>query len=836
MKALLFMVALTWALFAIDVTEYYPEGNSSIDLESSVEAGAPSTAFSTVRESSIDVDRDEYGNYSSVGYDENGTQVPREVNASKPSEMLQFAKAIRGRANLGVISKIANDNNLSHLLTTDVHDIDIESLRAKLDENHSLITSYEKGMVLAETIASLQTPMNNFLRCFISRKLMPAMECPLVSKTALFGGDVASDLDKNRKECNNYCKDYYGCFSVNQNMPKEIDLGLSGGLAQGWDGMANIPDVTNLGYVEFAYRLDLEAIHQVLPDYELQKENVYFRFDLISRSSDGIEHKLFDGAQVAMRGDEIVYRANVGGVYSHLDLKMYKPKTDNGVLNDAMTEGWPVELVSAKAVFSEDSYYYCDATQVILPGQICKGERVQIVTDSGIIKEICVSSDPEANGPEPTTAAYYTRSSCERKCYRGAECTPTYNIPGTDISIASYSVEIGCIDTPDNVRCTTQKCQEYFTDNEATIFEEYNYVDEEVKVPTIQNQAPTNYMRPSIDLAGELTATGPNSQVFVDSMKDQAYLEMVGSSRYTFTDKLMNDATDIQMHYSFQKLAENQRKLEWLIKPSNIAFDGAPSYKYIVLRLTHTIRPLDAIISVGAGVQVIGNGESSFNDIAYAVMSAPGNFKVYKRELEKEMMTIETQEVNISGETVVREVPIWHVLNSEEVIDKMYDPISDEWQNYALSMDAIAFDSAPFERGVPIKQYTVSNDLYADLEAMNGGYVHYQTLPSGDIQRKYSGAFNDIERSRLRRVEVYGIYSPTPLSYAQLHARVNEGTIFFDNINQLMYDRPIKGDARVNDRIDLFLQGPVEDMNVISIIRPRESEYGKKSFLFTIVQ
>jgi len=850
MRLIILLMAFVSVVMAVDPDNYYPENNESVNISGSIDTGSASTIYSTVRPSSIDVEQNEYGEFHTFSYDENGTKVDADINGSKPSELLEFAKAVHPKADMGMISRIANENNLTHTLSRDPNDLTIESLYQKLDLNNTVITGYEKGAMLAQTIASLQTPINNYIKCFISRELSPAMECPLSDKTALFGGDIYSDLATKKKECDDYCKDYKQCFSVNQNISPIVQLSaVEGSIMNGRSASVTVHNITRVGYIELTFELDAD-LYNTMPDFNVTKENIGFRFDMTGHSVDGSSHKLFNATQVVMRDDKVIYRANVSGAFVGFDFVFYVPKLASEAL--ASEHRWPVIVSSAKAVYEDSSYYYCDATQVVLPGEICRGERIQITTDSGIIKDLCRMYDASIEGPEPSTGAYYTQASCDRRCYSAQECSPTYTIPGSDIAVSSYQIRIGCVDASDNVRCTEQKCQEYFTDLNATIFEEYNFQNEDEKVPTLLNQAPTNFPRPNIYLSQELTSTGPDSTAFIESMKDVAYVEMVEHSRFTRGNKTLNEATDIQMNFNFLELAANQRKLEWLIKPSNVAFDGSARYKYVVMRLTHSLKPKDAVYTTSEETMT-ADGTRVFSDIAYAVMTSTGDFKVYKRDLERELMEEVTEMVqmpcesvsddyransqNVDGNCYVpKPMAKWYVLESAKVIDKMYDTANNAWLNYDTSMPAPSFDAVPFQRGEPIKTFTVSNDLYADIDLMSGGYVHYQTQPNGTYERTYHGTFDNAERSNLRRIEMYGFYSDTPLSYAQLQGRIGEDTIFFDNINQNLYRRPITGDAALNRDIELYFQGPIDDMNVISVIKPKEREYGKKTFIFSVIQ
>jgi len=825
----------TCLLIADNPAEYYPESNETttelLNSENSSEEGEESTVFSTVRKSNMTVKRDTDGTYKAYKTNKDGELVQTDVNASMPYELIKFSKEIKGRANFNVLSSIINENNLTDVISQDPENSSYDNLMINRGDT-SIMSSLTKGRQLAETIALAQAPISNFIRCYISRKLMPAMMCPIQEKTAIFGGDIGSDVDAQKKECDEYCQEDFSCFSIDQNLQKSKNLSMSGSISGGLVLTEALDDRLRLQTIEMRFSLS-EEIYEQYPDFNITKTPLQFKYDLSLTHQNGDVYEMYKGAQIYLKDEVIVFKAHLSGVFQKIDMAFFD------IVNSKENEPaeWPVQLESVIANYEDTKYYYCDAIQTIPLGAICKGKRVQVVTDSGILKDICVTEDGKS-GPEPTTGGYYSKNACNTKCYISQDCTPTYTVPGTDITVNAYETDIGCIDTPENARCTISKCKKLFADNNSTIFEEFNYINEIEKVITVQNEIPTREMRPNIILAGEITETGPGSQTFIDSMKDHAYIEMVENSRYTHTNYTLEKPTDIQMGYTFNLIAKDVRELTWKIKPSNIAYDNTAKYKYVVMKLTHSIRPLDGVYNTN-GNQINITGEELFNDITYALMLSPSNFQVFKQDFQSQYFEIITEAVDASGAAGsinTMERGQWLNLLGYGTSNLMYDAINDEWLSYSLSSYAPSFNNGIFEKGIPVKEFLIFTDMYADIESMNGGYVHSQKDAAGNVKRIYSGDWNEIEQSRFHKVELYGFYSDYRLTYTEVQNNLIEKNIFFDSLNRRKYNHSITGDALINRRIELYLQGPINDMSVVSKIKPNDYDIGNKAFIFTLIQ
>lgn len=769
-----------------------------------------------------------------------------------------------------VVSRIfMTEDDAKRYFNPDSAGIMIENI-IEADPNSNLSIGMKKGEELRTLISSSLPIVPEYVKCYISRQLTPMFYCPYESVTAVYGGNIELFQNEAREDCNSNCKVTSTCMS------SPIDTGESainlGGYANGSLEVANrdsyttsfsVSDLTITEAIEFNFQVNYD------PNNEMTEEDIALLRDVPYNIKISISGKLQRNGEWA----EIVHLANVklddkiirakfylGEVFTDIRITFFSPyiniynketnrlstKSYSEILEEQATDlanGTEEEgylqvssiIASANVLYMDSKIYYCPETQFVSDNSDfeCTGEiRHSIV--GGVLREICYMPNSYVSGSEPTTGAFYNQQQCNARCYIEQDCRPTYAVPTTGgaIDTSSYQATVGCVDDGDNPKCTKELCESLYADINATVLEEASYYNDIERLITVKSGI-TVAQRPAIDYVGETSSVVmPNSPVFLNSMKDHAYAYMSNFIRYTASESSLGEATKIVQNNRKEEL-DGDRALYWQLKPSNIAYDGYPKYQYVIAKVFQSYLDRSTTSSSGDGMK--------YQDISYVEVLGVDNlttFRITPRAyyLDSQDTTGTTADGNT---TVIATNTKWKELayNPNNDIVKKWSDSNGEFLAYSENDNVGFISSSPFLRTEIYHEKKILSSIYGVIENKDGILIKNQVSNDTGVVdgKKYSGVYQLYYRGQIVNLILYGFYTNQPIKYNQLPQYLVDENIFYNHTNS-SYGQEIIGDGNLNDNIELYLKGSINNMSVLARVKPASKEYGKKAFIFTLMR
>jgi len=511
---------------------------------------------------------------------------------------------------------------------------------------------------------------NNYIKCYVSRELIPAYYCPLsgldsntypdyshVTSIDELEQAVNTGPDDAKKTCNSICHKKYSC--LNYNILNSIDI--------------NTSSETNYTiyprkYYDKPYEIDIPTdkrmaidnvslyikINPNLNEYnKSEHDNMSFeeyykslgkslkiKMDAYAYYKDKPAVPLARNMLIEIKGGTFVkVNLNPNMPMDKLILYFKKPYLYNSQfleLNDEKAQNLlkkyikSVVVYDLKGTYESKDLWFCPFTQIVNNQNECKTPILELKNGTSILR-ICTDADHKI-GPDNITGGFYTNESCMNSCIQKEECKPTYrqykyitNFLGGMNGV--YKIKVGCVDSPDNTNCADKECEALFKDSSYRPNDEIVIQGDDTKVYTVRNKQLTGVLRPRIDLADELNATTNKNitNVFIKEMKDAAYQNMVNEQNYNVIKYPVGTESPRQQAYKLTTYSLGHQSLSVMLKPDSFLYDdGNNYYLYSIIKIGSIYRPEYGVFLLGANTMPSGettvDGESgNFSHTSYYV-------------------------------------------------------------------------------------------------------------------------------------------------------------------------------------------------------------------------
>ena len=543
---------------------------------------------------------------------------------------------------------------------------------------------------------------NNYIKCYVSRELIPAYYCPLPGMDANTYPDYSNvktveDLEKAistspddaEKTCDNLCKEKFSCVNYhilpstniddsnatytvfpreNYSNPLKITLNLNHQMA--------LKDISFIVKIEpnlNNFNADFKDKNETFEQYYTAGKPIKIRMDAYAYYKDRPATLLVKNMVISIKNGTFVKVTLTPNIpMDKLILYFKKPYMYENQfleLNSKRAQNLFKKYISAikiedlKGEYVSTDLWFCPFKQIVNNQSDCKTPLLELKKGSSVIR-ICTDSDHKI-GPEYVTGGFFSEKTCEDACIYREKCKPTYrqykyinNLLGDTNGV--YRIKVGCLNTPDNTRCTDQECKELFLDPKYRPNEEIVVVNDNKKIYTIRNKMLTGYPRPRINLQGELNANNDSNfsirnNVFITEMKDAAYQNMINNQSYNVIKYKIGTESPRRQAYNLISYGPDKKTLYLELKPDSFKFDdGKTYYLYSVIKVESIYRPEYGVFILGADTAPAGttiDGESGtfhatsyyvdatkhplvLKDIMYAIKdpSQPTGWKVFREE------------------------------------------------------------------------------------------------------------------------------------------------------------------------------------------------------------
>jgi len=564
----------------------------------------------------------------------------------------------------------------------------------------NIINAYKTVDIITEQAKNRLS--NNYIKCYLSRELIPAYYCPLPGMDANTYPDYSNiqtidDLEKAvstgpddaKETCDSVCKQEYSCVNYNilsnvniedsnnsytlfprddYSKPLEIQLNLNRQMS-----VSNLSFIVKIVPNLEQFNADFDSTNKTFEEYYKEGKPIKVRMDAYAYYNDKPAVPLAKNMLITIQNGTLV-KVNLypNMTMDKLILQFKKPYIyENQFLemNSERAQTLFKKYISSitigeiKGKYTSTDLWFCPFKQIVNNQDECKTPILELNNGVSILR-ICTDSDHKI-GPEYTTGGFFSKEICENSCIYREECKPTYrhykyinDFLGESDGV--YKIKVGCLDTPDNTRCTDEECKALFLDSKYRPNEEIVIGNDNTKIYTIKNKMLTGVPRPRIDLQAELNANEESNStlrnnVFITEMKDAAYQNMVNNQTYNVIKYKIGEESPRKQAYKIISYGPDKKSLYLKMKPDSFKFDdGNTYYLYSVLKIESIYRPEYGVFILGPNTAPAGEtieGESGtfqstsyyvdatkhplvLKDIMYAIKdpSQPTGWKVFREE------------------------------------------------------------------------------------------------------------------------------------------------------------------------------------------------------------
>lgn len=806
-------------------------------------------------------------------------------------------------------STVATDMRIniqnSSLTGTEILDIEKDATRL-YSENYSLDpsaanvdniknTNYGALTKAFNSLDSIKTALTNRLsketiKCQISRQLIPSYRCPISSKAgALYPSGTDIDLIRKvniqnaKNDCNDNCwtdKGDLSCLPKNILPSSDLDTSMFTGttLYPNWDVVSSVTDiVTNqlmpVEYVKIKFEIKNDTSKSKMTDIEWEKylyeTNFKIRLSVLesnSKLTNNVDIGIVERMVVSLKSSVIEVEIPINKILSGLKIKFWEPyisdnvfyKSADLVIFDKLVNdyGSSINVISVESKYTSDSYYFCQAKQMVShPNQCIGGKYEEFITGDDQSNFIC-SATSKKIGPEPTWGAFYSQDACETNCVVQKECEPTYSHYNTygDLDFM-FKSEFTCVDDEDNTACTVSICKALFAEAEKIPLNEIITLNDDTIVYTVKNKVLQSYARPKIDLSHEMSSSVDFDLLFQQEEKDAAYLYMLNNLTYNRIIYRLGTESPFNMAYIKQS-SFGKTGISVKLKPASFDIDsGKNFYIYSVMKVEHSYSPIAGAWYVGGNTTISAdptNSNIQFKDITYAVKT--GNtlnpWNVFRREEFAKILT-EMTSSKVEEDGSITSVKYWDWVNSNQYkISSFgkYDTLTNSFNLIDKNQLAENFTESQFISDNEYNVYQLSNYIEEDLVISSGLLIKDQVSINHDSSFKKLYNTEEVARNESwpKNYSLYLVYSDVKLSYSDLMIRIEGDTYdsvkispannkyaVFDLVNPNSFrSDDIKYDSEINNNINTLIKGEADKTSVFVDWDPSISEKGKKVFKF----
>jgi len=789
------------------------------------------------------------------------------------------------------------DENATNLYTTTYRSgVSIADRENVLNTNYGALT---KALSSSDEIAAeLKSRISAAtIQCQISRNLIPSYKCPIPGLDGLMypGNPDLGEIRKvntaeAKKECNDICwtptdgsAGTLSCVrqTVLDNNDTDIDLNSSVTLYPNWDRNATtftfettpimpvdkirfnfaIPRPQSISEEDWADFLR-EAKFKVNYSVLIKDESEYGDVDMLPFT-------IVDRETIDLYSENVEFTTLIGRTTSEVIIKIWEPFITPNRLEQYRYEHYfeelennntSIQLVGMDADYKSDSYYFCQALQMVDSPQYCVGgDTVLFEAVAGQIYYLC-SSDDRKIGPEPLWGAFYDQDSCQAACTVHRDCKPTYRhytSYGTTEDYL-YDARVNCVDDPTNTSCSDSACEALFASTERPN-NEIVVQNDDTYVYTIRSKSLTGVARPKIDLSAELAGTVDYQQVFDNEEKDSAYLDMLDNVSFNRVKYHVGDPSPWNLAYKLDSYDNGAHSvMNILLKPESTQYDdGNTYYVYAIMRVLSSYSPIAGSWYLDSHLVTADpdNTNIQWEDYTYLIKNSEtnGDWSVFKKdEFAKFLVVRNDMEITDTGDLVERNVIDW--VNMDAYVQNSfatYDESSDLFVSFDKNQLAPSFKQVQFSSTQNYFDFQISDYIQRDITETPGLRIKRQEAINHetDFRKIYQDPLGtNREVSNAKDYVVYLIYSDTRLSYDQLLTRIegpnydmpsqkelpiNVKEAAYQLVNEQLFKRDdVEYDGELNNNIHVLKKGSPSNTTVSVDWGPSMSEKGKKAFKF----
>ena len=761
--------------------------------------------------------------------------ISKDTNLSNPTVLRGYVDSLKSKtptegstiAN-GIKEKMTEFD--SHNTNTYTTDAILKKADANSTDARSIKTFKDFFTATRSRLANLKT-----VECYVTRKLTNSYYCPLPTKDSSFfyGGSLKDSKESSLEKCESVCKEPTTCISKDM------------GKAKTADNDHGHTEVKNGAFVEIASD-NVMMLQSIEFNFKATYDSLNASKDLnTSKHGFKINVSYFDAAEnkylpIFVQKDIKVKELNVNiTIYpdalrtSSYRIDFYDPYKmgRNGAEADAKLA---VTLESSKLTYKDDKFWFCPPEHFKQNIEDCDG-TLQPVQAGATTYNVCITAAGKRR--EPTYGAYYSQGSCEDVCSVNAKCVPTYkhltNINPLSLPDSLKDIEIDCVDSITNTSCTKAICETLFREDSMPLLEKTWTNDDNVKV-TVANGAPIpNMVRARVDVAGGLSANGSaadRQKVSLKEMAELSYMNMVETETYNVSNQAIQEAIITRNAYAkVDSGADGKYSVFWKLKPNSFNVDDNKDYYlYSLMEVDTQFRPMYGVYNTNNGVQ---SGETDhgilIEDKTYVLKTNAG-YKIIKKTLNSSGQFVS------SIPSVHPAVYSWGPIDAYKE-DNYLTMVGTQFLAYSTSDEADYFSSLKFSSDKKWENNMLFESI-GDIASLPG--VQFKSQISSKVgasfTRVYNGASNTLESSNISNITVYGFYSATKLSYAEVLSFARPENVIYSSHRK--QPEEIIPDGQYNTpKVNFFVSGQPAKMSVNADFTPSSAEEGKKTFIFMLL-
>jgi hypothetical protein len=770
------------------------------------------------------------------------------------------------------------------------------------DKQNTLNTNYgalTKALSSSDEIAQeLESRLNSAkIECQITRNLIPSYKCPIPGLDGIMypGNPDLGEIRKvntqdAKKECNDLCwtpttgPNSLSC--VRQEVLTDLDTGISINnqvlLYPNWDitnteKTFQTTSIMPVDYIDFDFTLEKPS-NMTQEEFEsfLMKARFKVNVSVLIRDSSEVAFAddmppftITDRETIDLLSPQIHISIPIGRTTSEIIVKVWEPFiTPNRLeawkyehyFEELTDNGGSIKWTGLNAEYRSDSYYFCQALQMVDSPSLCiGGETILFEAVAGQMYYLC-SAEEKRIGPEPLWGAFYDEDSCKSACTVHKDCKPTYR-HYTSYGDDDYllKAEVTCVDNPSNINCTQAACTSFFEDSDIRPNAEIIVHNDDTYVYTIRNKVLTGVPRPKIDLSAELAGNVDYQEMFDNEEKDSAYLAMLENMSFNRIKYKVGTESPWNMSYkkdSFDNGYSNN--LSIILKPDSFDFDnGTTYYLYSVIRVLHSYSPIAGSWYLDSHMVTAdpNNANIQWEDYTYIIKNSETDqdWSVFRRDQFARYLSIRT-EMYIDDNGDLREKTNLDWLNTDSFSTSQYGQYNETADIFpALDPNSLApyFKSMEFSSAQNYFQFPITSNIEQLIYETPGILIKDQVPINHEtsFQKIYNVAPTTHRKvSSSKDYVLYFIYSDTRLTYAELmeafegpdnrypsnkEEPVNIKNAAYQLLNEQLFrkDRIIY-DGELNNNINVIKKGSPDKSSIGVEWGPSMTEKGKKVFKF----
>lgn len=699
----------------------------------------------------------------------------------------------------------------------------------------------------------LQTLMDpEHIKCFVKRELMPKFYCPIrgMEQGSLVGGDPEDDLQKVKEHCDSYCvSPSYGCRKADSGYPASItpDQVLVFDTQEEMSTQSFTFDINpRQSLKRVSYTIDVRLTDLGQERFSSMEIPIEIKSSTYALSKDANMSE-----QPELISDRYPYEmeslVETVSVYSlsgstKASLLFFPPELlKRGVFNDfALSEIVSSVTISSLLIeYHSSDYHFCSIGQLVSDAsRECEGGMIYEVKAADGDFKVC-KKDGIIQGEEPDYGAFFTQERCEGACVQSAECVRTYQHYADYTGLEKYKINVGCVDDPQNQRCTPQQCEAFFRSHEMPLSELVYDLEEGTKTTVLSGAQVSGVMRPKIDIdmehdAGASLDPDAYENVFNASMKDAAYNAMIKKGTFAYSRvpvsqptavenacRIVEPSSDGGRYYTD---VQTSTELYWKLKPSSHDIGtGVEQHLYLVAVIETAFRPASGTFSTKDG-QTTTEAETSYKDVSYLYKTPAGTFEpFYIDEYAMVMGDKDSGGVWMKNE---KNRSAGHVV---------YDSIEDVMLASSETNPATSFHKQTFDGYQDYEEYQIAVDPQQTFFSSPGALFRSQeVVDEGALPlKRYGSGVDEKTKGVLIAYRYYGIYSKEALDDSEVLALIDDEHLVYDSKKGSSNKSKIYGDGHTHsDNVRMFIKGVPSDLKMSVELAPTIEEEDKEAVLF----